>query len=184
MRKVLLAAFTLFISSIAFSQSANRLIWGPNYMYSFNTPNGWVADEESGLGEGLNVVLYPQGYNWKTARVTMAFDFITLPDSILLGEYIATDNHDYTLSTEGKATYSHEQSYNITSFFRIYTREHKKGKTTVYESIAYSTAKGGIVTLSLRTEDKKLFLKHKETMNDLIKSFAWIIDKLELQTED
>ena len=51
--------------------NAYTLFYGDDHVFGLEVPRGWVADDSSGLGSRLRVVLYPRGQHWKDAPVVM-----------------------------------------------------------------------------------------------------------------
>jgi hypothetical protein len=47
------------------------IVYGPKAAFNIAAPDGWVLDNESGIGQGQPCVLYPKGSSWSDARTVM-----------------------------------------------------------------------------------------------------------------
>jgi hypothetical protein len=45
------------------------VIRGPGFAFSLKSPEGWVIDSKSGVGQGLPAVFYPKGGSWEESPV-------------------------------------------------------------------------------------------------------------------
>jgi hypothetical protein len=45
------------------------IIRGPGFAFSLKSPDGWVIDSKSGVGQGLPAVFYPKGGSWEKSPV-------------------------------------------------------------------------------------------------------------------
>jgi hypothetical protein len=45
------------------------IIRGPGFAFSLKSPDGWVIDSKSGVGQGLPAVFYPKGGSWEESPV-------------------------------------------------------------------------------------------------------------------
>jgi tetratricopeptide (TPR) repeat protein len=65
----------LAISSIctllAEETSPGGIVYGPKAGFNISAPEGWVADNESGKGQGMPCVLYPKASSWRDAKTVM-----------------------------------------------------------------------------------------------------------------
>ena len=47
------------------------IIYGANHAFTLTAPKGWVLDNTSGKGQGLQAVFYPEGSSWKNGAAVM-----------------------------------------------------------------------------------------------------------------
>ena len=61
------------ISILLFGQESMNtgIIYGKDFAYSLTAPDGWVLDNQSGVGQGLHAVFYKKGFTWANAEVVM-----------------------------------------------------------------------------------------------------------------
>lgn len=173
----------LFTPLLLAAQTNRHVLWGSNYMYSMAEPDGWTYQNNAGIGEGYDMVVYTGGSDWKTAESAIYCEFKNIDGDHTLEFNINKDIRDFEARTNGKAKYVREVPYS-TGFFRVFTREYKDGKTTVYEDVAYTLAPNGMVMVTLHSTNKKTLTANQTSMDATLKSYGWLTDKIELQTED
>src|SRR5882762_10044903 len=47
------------------------IIYGPDHVFVLTAPKGWVLDNKSAVGQGVQAVFYPEGSSWKNGIVVM-----------------------------------------------------------------------------------------------------------------
>ena len=56
------------------------ILYGKNFVYSLNAPDGWVLDNSAGKSQGLQAVFYPKGESWDKATTVMYTNTASLED--------------------------------------------------------------------------------------------------------
>ena len=56
---------------IGTDQLRSGLVYGRGYVLAITAPSGWVLDNSSGTGQGLNAVFYPHGSSWEQSLSVM-----------------------------------------------------------------------------------------------------------------
>jgi hypothetical protein len=75
------------LQSIAYAQNkpdqdANSgLVYGDNHAFTLTAPKGRVLDNESGRGQGLHAVFYPEGSSWQKGVVVMCANVVQKKDA-------------------------------------------------------------------------------------------------------
>ena len=72
---------------------ASGLVYGKQHAFSLTSPPGWILDSKSGRANGMQIVFYRRGTNWKSAIEVMYANGDDMADSeaVALDRYIADD---------------------------------------------------------------------------------------------
>lgn len=65
------AAFALSLvpASALITEGGGGILYGETYAFNLKAPKGWMFDNESGVQQGLDCVLYPKGTTWQDSPV-------------------------------------------------------------------------------------------------------------------
>ncbi len=81
MKKIRLPIFFIMVAFLSFvpvlcvsadeSKQMSGLVYGDDYSFFIDAPNGWVLDPKTAKEYGVNVVLYQTGYSFRNAPAVM-----------------------------------------------------------------------------------------------------------------
>jgi hypothetical protein len=134
------------------------------------SPKGWVLDDKSGRDQGLEVVLYPEGWNLDYAPVLMYTKVITKNGSgdksfteIVSEQIDQLKNYGAAILKDSIAyTYDNKQSVIINFIDK---------NTQTNNLVSYINEYNYVVSMILTSRDKELFLKSKPKFFELVNSY-------------
>ncbi len=182
MRKVaILFLLTIFCGLTAAQDNGDSgIIFGEHYSFTLTAPKGWVLDNGSGKGQGLQAVFYPKGSSWKNGAAVMYANVYQKrdPGKESLQTVIAGDVAEYQKESP-KLT--------VVDADRIPTRkdERSKGKEANikyfagdrngnYEAVAYINEGKVVVMLVLTTRSKNDFGSSLSAFKELVGSYFFL----------
>ena len=68
---VLEIAVLCYGQTIQQGQFPAGIIYGPKAAYKIDAPKNWTLDNKSGISQGLQCVLYVNGFTWQSSPVIM-----------------------------------------------------------------------------------------------------------------
>jgi hypothetical protein len=134
------------------------------------SPKGWVLDDKSGKDQGLDVVLYPEGWNLDYAPALMYTKIINKDNALqksfadIISEQVdQLKQYGATIVKDSIAyTYDNKQSV-IINFI--------DNTTKTNNLISYINEYNYIVSFILTSRDKDQFLKSKPKFLELVNSY-------------
>lgn len=134
------------------------------------SPKGWVIDDKSGKEQGLDVVLYPEGWNLGYAPAIMYTKIINKDNALqksfadIISEQVTQlKQYGATIVKDSIAyTYDNKQSV-IINFI--------DNTTKTNNLISYINEYNYIVSFILTSKDKDQFLKSKPKFLELVNSY-------------
>lgn len=181
---IFLLVTTFCLISINYANEKSNLesgiIYGTNYSFLISAQGDWILDNESGRPNGVNVVFYPKGSNWKKSDVVMYINTTTKNEK-------QNDISNY-IKLEIKNLKEKHRKIQITKSNEIYTMDKKK--VTIYyvsgdnygnyEAIGYLDEKNVIVVFVLSSRTKNGFIENIAKFEELIKSYKWLTEKINI----
>jgi hypothetical protein len=180
-----LSIFLLFCFSLSVRSAEewnSGIVYGPNHAFFISAPKDWVLDNESGIPDGLHAVFYPVGSSWKKSDIVMYANGFSKPE-----------NGDRSLKGFIEADVANFKEKNpeirIESGKELITVDGKKATVLLFtgdkwgnhESVAYIEEEKCIITLVLSTKSDTLFKKSQTAFDDLVKSYRFFTDKVEIK---
>ncbi len=159
-------------------EGMSGIIYGKDHAYNVTAPKGWVLDNQAGVEQRLHAVFYPVGQSWSDGKAVM-YSRITAKNGRTFEQVISDDlKHQ----SQDAPDFKIEDKPQI---------ECKKGaKATIkfltgdkydsYEAIAYIEETNNVIIVVLTSRDKASFAPAVEPFNDLVKSYFWMTDKVEI----
>jgi len=176
MRRVIIIATLLSIltcSTIALTQETGGdggIIYGSEVGALVSAPKGWVFDTKSGLSQGLNAVMYPQGSTWENTNETIYVNIVNSEDGTL-DLFIAGDIEEFkkvspSLSVEKADSIPLPGGY--TAEVRLFLGD----KWGNYECIAYVLKGKSVVLYVLSAKNKEGLLKNLDAFKKMVSGSA------------
>ena len=155
------------------------VLHGANHAFSFQAPAGWVLDNQSGAGQGLHAVFYPEGQTWRESPVmAYARAFTLTPDIKTPAALVADTLRDFRESSPGVIA-RFDQSLPLapgrTADIYFFTGD----KFGNHEAVAYITEKRTINFFVLSSRDKALFQSSLPAFLALVRSYVFVSDHVE-----
>lgn len=184
MKKVFGTLMFMTICIMMFGQEGMNtgILYGKDFVYSLSAPDGWLLDNKSGVGQGLHAVFYKKGFTWSNAEVVMyantsSFDnknHKTLNDLITYdvntfkknySDILITDAPDIAIKVDliAKVKYLSGKSYGN------------------FEAIAYIDAGKNGVLVVVSSKTKEGLTSSLSAFENLVKSYLYISDKVNIQ---
>lgn len=153
------------------------LNWGEGYLYSINTPKGWVLGNEPEKQDGLQAVFYPEGGSWAGSKVVMYGNVAVKKD----GQRNIQELIEYNLSKMKKQSpnvrVKHLENLKLGDK-EIIIKEWQNNMNT-FESVAYIEEKNVIVLIVLSSKDESHYLKSADAFKELVMSYQFYSHKAE-----
>lgn len=174
----------LLSGSMLFGQEDmnSGIIYGDNHAFSLTAPAGWVLDNESGVGQGLDAVFFKKGESWEKAEIVMYVNTASLEDEAhkTMEQLIKFDIDNFISNYPG-ITVTDEKDIVIKK--NVIARvKYMLGKSYGnFEAIAYIAAgkTGVMIVLSART--KEGFDDSLIAFEKLVKSYFFMTDKVNIK---
>jgi len=147
-------------------------LFGADHAFYISVPKGWVLDNESGVRQGLHMVLYPVGYTWMNSpviaygrSVSKASNIHTIDDQVKLTIKDFKDNGspDYRVDGTDKITLSNGQVAHI-----YYFSGDQWGN---YEAVGYIEEETSINFLVYHAKTKQVFEKTLPSFRAMLFSY-------------
>jgi hypothetical protein len=181
MKVIILFTMWLVLTNVCFGQEDmnSGIIYGDNHAYSLTAPKGWVLDNSSGVEQGLYTVFYKKGESWENAPTVMYTNTASLENEQFktIKQFIDFDIESFKKDEPGiKITKG--DNIHIKDSLNAYVR-YFAGKN--YEVVAYIDA-GKIAVVVIMTSRSKTGIDESlQAFSDLVKSYFFISDKVEIQ---
>lgn len=151
------------------------ILYGENYFFSLNAPEGWVLDNQSGVADGLDAVFYQEGGGWGTSTTVM-YPQIWQKEGNEAAKIIEEDIANYKV---------HFPDVSVMEMPPIITKQGKKalikhftgGARNQFETIAYFDEPKVVVMVVLQTKDKDGFDKAYPAFKALVDSYNYLGEK-------
>jgi len=175
----ILVAF-VFLCGVASAQDDSGIIFGKNYSFTLTAPKGWVLDNTSGRGQGLQAVFYPKGSSWKTGTAVMYANVYqkTDPSKESIKTVIANDVAEYkknsadlkVVDAESVLTRTDARSKDKQATVKYFTGDRNANT----EAVAYIDEGKVVVMLVLSARSQKDFDSSLPAFKDLIGSYFFL----------
>jgi hypothetical protein len=149
------------------------LAYGRDHAYFITAPSGWILDTESGAGQGVFAVFYPEGSNWDGPAV-------------MYTNAAARDGQTplAAINKDLKAMREHSPNLKVTDGGTISTKDKKLAPIRFlsndshgnYEAAGYVTEKNIVANIILTTRDKKSFDSALPAFRKLVGSYRFVSD--------
>ncbi len=140
--------------------------------FGITPPRGWVLDTESGAGNGVPAVFYPEGSSWADSRTVM-YTNVTAKDSGQTGA--ALIEYDVTRFTSDDPEVVITDLPSRTVGRKTVTVKSFLGKSPEnYEAVAYIDEKDHVVFLVLSARDRSTFESSLPSFSELVDSYVFM----------
>lgn len=170
----------VFFWSVASAQDDSGVIFGNNYSFTLTAPKGWVLDNSSGRGQGLQAVFYPKGSSWKTGAAVMYANVYqeTDPSKESLQTVIANDVTEYkknsvdlkVVDAESILTRTDPRSRDKKATVKHFTDDRNANT----EAVAYIDEGKVVVMIVLSARSQRDFDSSLAAFKDLIGSYFFL----------
>jgi hypothetical protein len=151
------------------------ILYGENYFFSLNAPEGWVLDNNSAVDQGLDAVFYKEGGGWGTSTTVM-YPQIWQKEGKETLKIIEEDIGHY------KAQFP---DVSVTEMPPVTIKQNKKallkhftgGARNQFEAIAYFDEPKVVVMVVLQAKNKEDFDKAYPAFNFLLNSYNYMGEK-------
>jgi hypothetical protein len=172
---VFLALLFLPAGVPAQTQYAGGIVYGPKGAFNIAAPEGWILDNESGVGQGLPCVLYPKGESWADARTVM-YAKIAGTDYEDAGKFAEVaikqmeSKHGKPKEKIDKGTTGNGQPFFINEYpaTRTYSQ---------WERVAYVQLPKAVAYIVLSSRDEATYRKDAHTLREVLKTFTYLEPK-------
>lgn len=173
----------LLIASISLgvAQMKTGMLYGLNHLYSLTAPTGWLLDNQAGVDMGLHAVFYKEGETWPTAKVGMYTNFVTVDSTLTLQQFIDDDIKAFKEQAKTKAGFEKDITTKTGTPVKVYRYEYASDYGTIYEYVGFLRCPTGIITIVSTTKEKKALKAEDKAFEELVKSYMWISDKIEIK---
>ncbi|MBK8466065.1 MAG: hypothetical protein IPL32_09550 [Chloracidobacterium sp.] len=156
------------------------MLYGPNLSYLLSAPNGWVMDNQSGVGQGLHAVFYPKGSSWSKGVTVMYTNVMKKSDKQTVDDVIKNDIDNFKRNSP------------ILKVDDAKTIDLGKGKTAIikyfsndshgnYEALAYIDEAKSVVLIVLTAKNKNEFDSSLGAFQELVGSYFFVTDQVTIQ---
>lgn len=141
-------------------------------VFGLTPPQGWLLDAESGIGNGVPVVFYPEGSSWETAKVVMYANVTVKHDGETVDSLVRqdmarfkNDDNSVVISDMQPIAIGKKQAM-VKSFY---------GKSPEnYEAVAYIDEKQHVVFLVLSAKSMHMFESSLPQFSNLVSSYFYM----------
>ena len=180
----------LMTFSLCFSQDVkpvedggSGILYGEDHAYSVTAPKGWVLDNRAGASQGVHAVFYPLGKSWADAPAVMYTNVWRKDkENSTIEEVIENDIRSFR---ERSASLKVNEAPDISikggkkALVRLFTGDVHGN----YEAIAYIDEPKLVVLFVLSSKTKEDFETSLGLFDELVKSYFFITDDVELVTK-
>ncbi|HTR97389.1 MAG TPA: hypothetical protein VMH61_05760 [Candidatus Acidoferrales bacterium] len=165
------------------SPQALTLVYGDDHCFGFVTPTGWVADDTSGLGSRIRMVLYPRGQKWNSAKVVMYANPIHKSKTAPLpfDQIVASDLKDFKTHTPGGVVQSGE-TIHTSSGKDAQLRLFSTTGARIDEAVAYIDEQPLVMLLVLSSRTPESFERALPTFRRWVQSYRFIVGNIDTPT--
>jgi hypothetical protein len=151
------------------------LLYGQNYFYNLNTPDGWVLDNSAGVSQGLDAVFYEKGGSWAEST-TIMYPQVWQKEGKSLQAILDDDIAKYKESFP---------SLQVTDLPDIMTKKGQRavvkhfegGARNQYEAIAYFDEPKVIIMVVFQAVKKDQYEKWFPAFRGLVESYVYFGEK-------
>jgi hypothetical protein len=173
------AALSLALASAPASilEEGGGIVYGENYAFNLKAPKGWMLDNETAVGQGLDAVFYPKGSTWEKSVVVAYARAQTRTKEVATADDAAKEAiADFR--AKGMAKYDGK---------RVKTIKTKAGKEGViyhfsgdkwgnYEAMVYFVEEKTINLMVLNSRNRKAFEAALPAFDQLAESYGFMGD--------
>ena len=148
------------------------VVYGEHYAFAICAPEGWVLDNQSGIKQGLNAVLYPSGSSWESSDVVMYANWADKNERVKGIDDLVRLNL-FNFKSSGSPNIK-AQLYDIIKTENggeCQIWQYSGDKWGNYEWVGYFEEKKGIAILVLSTKNIEAFNMGKKAFDKLIESY-------------
>ena len=153
-------------------------VHGPKAGFSISAPEGWVADNESGKGQGLPCVLYPKGSSWSEAKTVMyanmagpQWEGVNGFVETAIKEMKAKHGTPKEKIASGKTRDGHDYFINEYPATKTYSQ---------WERVGYIQLPQGVAYIVLTSRDRVSYQKESRALEEVLKSLVYAEPKSEV----
>ncbi len=156
------------------------IIYGKNYSFTLTAPRGWVLDDSSGRGQGVQAVFYPKDSSWKNGAAVMYASVYQKidPNKESVQTVIANDIAEYkknsaelkVVDAEPVLTRTDARSKDKKATVKYFTGDRNANA----EAVAYVDEGKVVVMLVLSARSQKDFDSSLPAFKDLVGSYFFL----------
>lgn len=179
MRSLLLLPALLAANPVWAGENESALVYGKNISFSLQAPSGWVMDNQSGIGQGLPVVFYPEGSSWDQGQTVMYANPVDkeTPHQTL-ADFIEADLARFKAESPGLKVRP-GRTLTTGDGKTAQVREFQKDRAGNYETVAYIEESKAFVTLALTSRLKRDWMNSNRAFEELIGSYKFVTDQVQ-----
>lgn len=157
------------------------IVYGNDYVFSIQAPDGWILDNGAGRAQGLCAVLYEKGSSWAAATTVMYANAASkhVDGQRTREELIAYDVEQFRKRAPGLKVTSLpgiETGTGTASIRRFEGDEHGN-----YEAVAYIEEKNTTVMLILSSRTEAGFTMAYPAFEKLVRSYHFLTSDVRIQ---
>ena len=151
------------------------IVYGPKAAFNISAPEGWVLDNESGAGQGLPCVLYPNGSSWSGARTIMYA-------KIASTQYEDVDKFVATAIKETKDRHGLPkekiESGKTGDGYPFFINEYPATENySQWERVVYVQLPRAVAYIVLSSRDEASYRKDSDALREVLKTFVYLEPK-------
>ena len=192
-RRLYVVIALMLLCSFAYAQEKSEksgdsgIIYGENHAFTLTAPEGWVLDNTSGRGQGLQAVFYPQGSSWQKGAAVMYAN-------VYQKRNVKEEPLEKVIEGDVAEFRKRSAELNVTDAEPIHLVKDervKDKKATVkyftgdahgnHEAVAYVDEGKVVVMLVLSARSKKVFESSLPAFKELVGSYFFLGDKVTFQ---
>jgi hypothetical protein len=183
-KSLYVAVALVLLQSIAYSQDkpnpdANSgMVYGDNHAFILTAPKGWILDNESGRGQGLHAVFYPEGSSWQKGDVVMYAGVQMKKDT--------KESLDRVIERDIAEHKKRSEQLRVEDGEPIPVKTKEKTATIKYfsgdawgnsEAVGYIDESKVVVVIVLTSRTRKEFDAALPAFSELVRSYFFVADK-------
>lgn len=167
--KILVVWFCISLWSIAVfaaDEGGGGIVYGSGIGILVSAPEGWMFDNESGVPQGLDAVMYPKGSTWRNAEV-MIYVNTSKGGGESLDSFIAGEMESFKkISPEIKAEKAEPITLKdgVTADVRFFTGD----KWGNFECIAYVTKSESVAIFVISSKNRDGLTKNIDVFRSMV----------------
>ena len=164
------AVLTIVVASRSHEYPAG-IIYCPKAAFQITAPQGWVLNNQAGKRQGLDCVLYLQGFSWSDSPVIM-YAKIASPnfeDAEAFASWAIKE-----METEG-GTFTHQrvEAGQTTEFHRYFVNEYRGRSASQFERVVYVQLPHAVAYIVYAARTEKAFNEHQKALPEVLHSFSY-----------
>ncbi len=153
------------------------IVYGKDHVFVVKAPEGWVLDNESGVGQGLRAVFYPVGSSWKEGRAVMYVNTAAKPGT--LENFVEGDVAEFRKNAPGLKV-TDDAAPPVEGRQRVVVKRFKDDRYGNHEAVAYVEESKVVVMFVLTARTKGDFESALPAFRKLVSSYRFISDKVKV----